>query len=206
MRQFLTSAQKRPHLFVFSMIALNTLARPDAVLDLTPAQVNIEDRLINLNPKGRKQTKKRRPIVPITDALLPFLTREMDPKRPYVTWRGQPVHSVKKAFRETVEDAKLPSEITPYSLRHTMAKRLRKSSVPEWEVEGMLGHTTPSTSEEYAIFDPDYQSASRAAIDAYFAELALSYEVPQMVACHLRVGCKNTTVRLGTDNLAISEC
>ena len=31
---------------------------PDAVLDLRPAQVDLKRRLVNLNPKGRKQTKK----------------------------------------------------------------------------------------------------------------------------------------------------
>ena len=55
------------------MISLNTLARPDAVLDLGPAQVDIKRRLIKLNPDGRKQTKKYRPVVPISETLLPWL-------------------------------------------------------------------------------------------------------------------------------------
>src|SRR5690606_2538168 len=75
MKRLLMKAQERPHIFIYCMIALNTLARPEAVLDLAPAQVNLVDKRINLNPKGRKQTKKYRPIVPITDTLLPFLHR-----------------------------------------------------------------------------------------------------------------------------------
>ena len=55
-----------PHLLTFCMISLNTLARPDAVLDLSPAQVDVQRRLIKLNPEGRKQTKKYRPVVPIS--------------------------------------------------------------------------------------------------------------------------------------------
>ena len=55
------------------MISLNTLARPDAVLDLSPAQVDFKRRLIKLNPDGRKQTKKYRPVVPISETLLPHL-------------------------------------------------------------------------------------------------------------------------------------
>ena len=69
MRAFLTQAQEHPHVFVFSMIMLNTLPRPDAVFDLRRAQVDLQDRFIELNPKGRKKTKKYRPIEPITDTL-----------------------------------------------------------------------------------------------------------------------------------------
>jgi len=185
MKRLLTKAQERPHIFIYCMIALNTLARPEAVLDLAPAQVNLVDKRINLNPKGRKQTKKYRPIVPITDTLLPFLHRTDVPA--FVLWNGKPIESVKKTFARTVSDAGLSSEITPYSLRHTMATELRRRSVPPWEVEGLLGHRRPSTTEKYAHFAPDYLSQGREAIDAYFAELALSYTVPKLdyvsVAC-----------------------
>ena len=69
----LEAAKQWPHLFVFCMISLNTLARHDAALDLRPAQVDLDLRRIDLNPPGRRQTKKHRPIVPITDTLLPFV-------------------------------------------------------------------------------------------------------------------------------------
>ena len=51
----------------------NTLARPEAILELKLFQVNLDDRLITLNPPGREQTKKRRPTLPITDTLFPWL-------------------------------------------------------------------------------------------------------------------------------------
>ncbi len=188
MSAFLTLAQERPHIFIFSMIMLNTLARPVAVLDLKRAQVDPEDGIIDLNPKGRKQTKKYRPIVPITDTLLPFLACE-DSQRHFVLWQGKPVKSVKKGFAETVQDAKLSPEITPYSLRHTMATELRRQGVPPWEVEGMLGHRRPGVTEKYAHFEPGYLSASRKAIDSYFAALKLTFTVPAAscvsVACYL---------------------
>jgi integrase len=186
MRRFLTKAQEAPHIFTYCMIALNTLARPDAVMDLAPAQVNLQDRRINLNPKGRKQTKKYRPIVPITDTLLPFV-QARDVER-FVMWQGRPIESVKTTFRRIVRDAGLSKEITPYSLRHTMAAELRRRSVPAWEVEGLLGHRRPGVTETYAEFDPAYLSKGREAIDAYFADLGLIYVVPNpncvSVACH----------------------
>jgi integrase len=67
----LAAAARVPHLLRFCMISLNTLARPDAALDFGPAQVDTKRRLIALNPNGRKQTKKYRPVVPISDPLLP---------------------------------------------------------------------------------------------------------------------------------------
>ena len=177
MRKFLTAVQTWPHLETFCMIMLNTLARPDAVFDLSPAQVSIEDRLINLNPKGRKQTKKFRPKVPLTATLLPYITAKQVDR--FVMWRGKPVKSIKKTFALAVQRAGLPSEITPYSLRHTMAKELRKRSVPPWEVEGMLGHRRKGVTEDYAVYDPSYLSKGREAIDRYFAELGLPLKPAQ---------------------------
>ncbi|WP_376775624.1 site-specific integrase [Rhizobium laguerreae] len=179
MRQLLTKAQEIPHLFVYCMIALNTLARPDAVLDLAPAQVNLKDRRISLNPQGRKQTKKFRPIVPITDTLLSFV-QETDRPR-FVTWHGKAVNRIDGSFGRMIANAQLPSEITPYSLRHTMATELRRRGVPPWEVEGLLGHRRPGVTEKYAHFAPDYLSEGRAAIDAYFAELSIGYTLPTLI-------------------------
>ena len=87
------------------MISLNTLARPDAVLDLGPAQVDIKRRLIKLNPDGRKQTKKYRPVVPISMTLLPWLERCDGPR--YVLFHGNPVASIKKSFAKAVTAAGL---------------------------------------------------------------------------------------------------
>ena len=56
-----------------------------------------------------------------------------------------------------------------------MARWLRKSSVPAWEVAAQLGHKSPnvSTTEIYAPFDPSYLFKSTAAIDAFLTEVAL---------------------------------
>ena len=185
MKALLTKVQEWPHLYAYVVIALNTLARPDAILDLAPAQVRLDDRHIHLNPKGRKQTKKYRPIVPITDTLLPFLQRK-DVKR-FVNWHGAPITDIKKGFKTVVRAAGLSDEITAYSLRHTMAVELRKRGVPAWEVSGLLGHRTPGVTEVYAEFSPDYLSKGREAIDGYFGDLGVSLPVPKglsvSVAC-----------------------
>ena len=171
--RLLRSAAAIPHLLTFCIISLNTLARPDAVLDLSPAQVDVKRRLIKLNPDGRKQTKKYRPVVPISATLLPWLERCDGPR--YVLFHGNPVASVKKSFAKAVAVAGL-NDVSPYCLRHTMATELRARGVSEWEAMGMLGHKSPArTTERYAKFRPDYLSGAVRAIDAYFTDLGAAY-------------------------------
>ncbi len=178
----LRAAQTVPHLWVFAMIALNTLARPEAILDLTPFQVDLEHRLISLNPHGRKQTKKYRPVVPITETLLPVVLNVNADR--IVNWHGKPIASIKKGFRTIVQRAGLSADVSPYTLRHTMATELRKRGVPQWDVAGMLGHKSGSyrTTEIYAKFDPDHLSGAARAIDAYFADLRSEFDdLPKIV-------------------------
>ena len=87
--RLLAAAERVPHLLRFCLISLNTLARPDAVLDLAPEQIDLAKRLISLNPKGRRQTKKYRPVVPISDTLLPWL-KHCEGER-YVLYHDKPV-------------------------------------------------------------------------------------------------------------------
>lgn len=60
--------------FKYLMLAIGTAARPEAVLELTAFQCDVESRLIRLNPPGRPQNKKRRPTIPMAEALVPVLT------------------------------------------------------------------------------------------------------------------------------------
>jgi integrase len=53
------------HVRVFLAFAIGTAARPEALLQLTRFQCDLDRGTINLNPPGRIQTKKRRPILPI---------------------------------------------------------------------------------------------------------------------------------------------
>ncbi len=163
---------KSDHLVMFCLVMANTMARPEAVLELTRFQLDFESKLVRLNPEGRKQTKKYRPTVPMTNTLLPWLQKV---KTNYiVTYHGGRVFSVKKAFQRLPKIAKgLPERISPYCIRHTMAKELRRRGVPPWEVQGMLGHKAAGlrTTEIYAKYDPSYLSAARVAIDEVMADI-----------------------------------
>lgn len=91
----LLEAVEHNHLLMFVLVALNTLARPEAVRELTVFQIDFEHRLIDLNPRGRRQTKKYRPVVPITETLLPWLRSASSEY--VVNWFGRPISGVRIA-------------------------------------------------------------------------------------------------------------
>lgn len=163
-----------PHLLRFLVASLCTMARPGAVLELEMAQVDDAAGLVFLNPPGRRQTKKRRPTVPLADPLacLVAYTRLMAPgARHVVTYGGEAVGSIKTAWRLTRARAGLPEAATPYAIRHTMATEMRARGVPAWEVAGWLGHKMLETTETYAVFAPGYLGLGAKAVAAVSAEV-----------------------------------
>jgi len=194
MRTLIIGARDRvPHLHMFIMLAMNTLARPSAVLELGPVQADFQYRRLDMNPPGRRRNKKGRPIVPMTETILPMIRegvktfehplRTAASKRAnpaerrtpttYVNWCGKSVRSVRKSFTTLVAELGLPSDITPYSIRHTMATELRARGVPWEQISGMLGHKMPGVTEKYAKYDPSYMSEGAKAVDTYYKELCV---------------------------------
>ena len=156
------------------IILIGTACRPEAALELTGAQLDFEDGLIDLNPRGRAQTKKFRPVVKMPEALATVLRGA--PDGPLVTFRGQPVRKINKAWRGMREAAGLDEEVNPYSIRHTVARWMRQNGVPAWEVAAQLGHKSRDyrTTELYAAFDPAYLENAVRAIDLLFDGLRAS--------------------------------
>ena len=99
----LFDATTEQHQIRYLMLAVATLARPKAILELTTFQVDCDARLIRLNPAGRTQNKKRRPTLPICDALLPWL-RGLPPG-PVVQYRGKPLTRTKMMFAHLTKRA-----------------------------------------------------------------------------------------------------
>ena len=69
----LWDAADPPHLRMFLLLLRGTAGRPAAVLKLTREQCDLDRGLIDLNPPGRAQTKKRRPVVLMPDFLRPWI-------------------------------------------------------------------------------------------------------------------------------------
>lgn len=178
-----------PHMAMFLMIVGNTLARPEAAVELGLFQIDADQGRVDLSPPGRRQTKKYRPIVPLTRTLAEWTARPAASAKPaavkrrkrervvtdrLVTYGGRPVKSVGKAFRALRTAAGLDDAVTPYSLRHTLPRELRRRRVPAEQIKMMLGHLprgSDATTAIYAPYDPDYCLDAAAAIDAYWDEV-----------------------------------
>lgn len=175
-------AAKSPHMRLFILVLLGTLCRPDAAKNLKlEGQMDFENRLIHLNPKGRKQTKKRRPTIPMASFLYNTLK---DAKRTYVIeYHGEPIASTKTAWRHLRAAAGLGTDVNPYSIRHTMSRELRRRKVPGDQLSVMLGHRPDNASRTdlvYAPYEPGYCKEATQAVEGVFRDLMLE------IARHLR--------------------
>jgi integrase len=182
----------------FFVLGIGTGGRPDAILSLDWTQIDLRGGSIRLNALARIQTSKRRAEIPICDLLAQHLLRwgEQDQWEGHlIRFRGRPVASVKKSWRNTKERTGI--DCNPYSLRHTVGKWLRSQGVPPWEVAALLGHKMPgySITEMYASADPSHMKAARAALD----ELLRAVCVPPISAKLERAkGFEPSTLTLAT--------
>jgi integrase len=100
----LWSAEMPEHVRVFLALMIGTAGRPEAVLQLTRFQCDMNRGTINLNPPGRVQTKKRRPILPLAPWLRPWIDAA---EGHLVAYRGKPVKKLAGAF-QTMRDGRGP--------------------------------------------------------------------------------------------------
>jgi len=170
----LIDATNSRHMLTYLIIAITTMARPGAILDLGGAQFDREHDRVDLNPPGRKQNKKHRPILAVAPTLKPWLQAVTDPSRRYVTYGGKPVESIGTAWVNLVTESGLDSRVTPYSIRHGMGREMRKRKVPKDQISIFLGHLpkdSDATTSIYAPYEPEYCSEAIAAIEDVMAEI-----------------------------------
>lgn len=162
-RRFLAEV-KAPHARLYMVLAIATCARPKALLELTWDRVDFTRGLIDLNPRGRAQTAKRRPVVPIADYALPELQTAYEGRQSeHVIERGgKGLASIKKAFSAASKRSNVYA--TPYTLRHTGAVWRAEERVPMAEIAQLMGHDDDRTTQKhYARFSPDFlRSAANA--------------------------------------------
>lgn len=160
------------HINVFLMLMFNTLSRPGAVLGLTRQQCDVDRSVINLNPAGRTQTKKYRPIVRMTETIRPIIVSATGEH--IINYRGRPIgSSIKSAWQALRRRARLDDDVVPYTIRHTMASECNARGVPPHEIAAFLGHKRPGITDRYIHLQPSYLANVANAIDDYFAELNL---------------------------------
>jgi integrase len=148
---------KAPHARLYALLGLYTMARPTAILELTWDRVDFERRQIDLNPKGRRQTKKRRPVVALNDEAMEALEEAYKARQSeYVIERGaKPIGNIKKAFQAA--SARSGIKVTPYTLRHTGAVWAAEAGASMDELAQFMGHDdSATTSTHYARYSPGH--------------------------------------------------
>ncbi len=158
------------HLRMFLALAIGTAARPEAILQLTRFQCDLDHGVIHLNPPGRVQTKKRRPVLPMPDWLRPWIASASASH--LVSYRGKPVRKIAGAFQTLRETAGFGPDVTAYTIRHTVATELARRGVPELEIAAVMGHRSPNrTTGRYMHVKPSYLAQAKAALDALATEI-----------------------------------
>jgi integrase len=149
--------KRRGPLHAFLIGSICTLARPNAIVDISTdsGRAQWQGNLLDLNPRGRVQTKKHRPIVPVPATLDRWLGEiQADPKSK--GWlcqvAGEPVRSVKTAWDAMRNEVGFPKgpEWGTYILRHSLANLVRARGATQWDLQGQMGHRVAGTTEIYA--------------------------------------------------------
>jgi len=138
----------------FCWLALETGARAEAIRQLTWGRVDFEQWTIDYNVPGRKLTKKRRTVVPISQALREPLLRM------YAERLADDGHvldtdaEVWKLVKTIAANAGL-LDVSPHVLRHTAATHMARRGVPLWIIAKVLGNTLAMVERVYAKHCPD---------------------------------------------------
>jgi integrase len=176
---------EREHLIRFIVVELGTAGRPEAVLELTGANIDLKRNLIDPNQPGRVHSRKRRAIVPIAKAVRPWvegiegkLIKYKVPIAQKNRVPGGPTHferetsSIKTAWNNVCEEVGIEGA-TPKTLRHTMLTWLAERGVHPEQRQVLAGHARQgTTARNYEHLSPDYLRDAIAQVDAFFDELA----------------------------------
>lgn len=137
----------------FCIIAKETAQRKSAIQELKWSQVDFDKKIIRFNPKGRIQTSKKRPALPISDLLMVLLKIAYEERiNDFVLDSKTSVHyGVKRIFADLgIEDA------SPHTFRHTWATHAIEDGISISKVAEFLGDEEETVKKNYKHLQPDY--------------------------------------------------
>lgn len=155
---------------MYLILALGTAGRPAAILDLTREQVREDLETVQLLPRGKQQNHKRRPIVPLVEPV--SLWARLVPSGYLVHLDGHPLQSIRSTFKRTRTRAGLSDDVTPYSLRRSVATHLfRTFGVPKDDVATLMGHRTGHDTTDLYIEVGDFLPTVRRGLERLLNEI-----------------------------------
>lgn len=155
-QRFLAACQL-PHIKLFTVLALTTGARTNALLEATWEQVNWSRRLLDLRSE-HAVPRKGRAIVPLNETAFAslFEAKTRARSRYIVEWGGERVRSIKKGISAAAERAEL-EWVSPHIFRHSAAVWMAEAGISMEEIAQYLGHTDVNvTRRVYARFSPTH--------------------------------------------------
>lgn len=137
----------------YVLLLIETGARSEALRQLTWAQVDLERKVIALNPWGRHQTTKRRPTIPISDELHTMLVRAHGEKISdfVLDHDGQ----IRKSMERFCDGLRI-RDVTAHVFRHTLATRMAQAGVEMRDIAAMLGDSIATVEKNYLHLSPQY--------------------------------------------------
>lgn len=160
----------RQNLLRYLRAAVATWARPDAIMDLkAKGQWHSAAGVLDLNPPGRRQTKKYRPSIPVAKQFAPWLDEAL------VRDNYIPVSTIRHAWEAMRKHLGLPGgrESGEKLIRRSIAtiarKRIGEANWQQGEI--MLGHRKASVSDIYALPDPAHLGLAVSVTEAIIDEI-----------------------------------
>lgn len=139
---------------IFLRIALATGARKRVIETLEWSQVNFQTNMITFAKPGDRQTKKKKPTVPMTMELklyLQELKKRSNGSKEVMGHCGQIRWSLEAIANRAGVDG-----VTPHVLRHTWATHASMNRVSLGEIARVLGDSIVTVEKVYAKFQPGY--------------------------------------------------
>lgn len=133
-------------------LAYYTASRSAAVANLTAEQIKISSRTINLHRPGQRVTKKRRPIVPIFDEVLPIVAQRV---AAHPSGRIFETNDFYLPFMRLCDAIGIPEPHHPHMLRHSRATHLLQDGKRIYGVAKLLGDTIRTVESIYGHHSPE---------------------------------------------------
>ena len=89
-----------------------------------------------------------------------------------VEFNGRPIKSVKTIWRGVRLRAGFGLDVSPMTLRHTVASEMVRRSVPDFQRQCFMGHQASNTTDRnYVHVRPDFLRKAREAIESIVSEM-----------------------------------
>lgn len=109
--------------------------------------------VINLNPQGRLQTKKRRSVIPMSTRLRAVLERAYREKES--SWVLDNSGSIRASMERLTARARM-EWVTLHVFRHTWATRAARAGVSMVDIADFLGDDLRTVERHYRHHSPNY--------------------------------------------------